>query len=133
MPHLQQRCTLPGCPRSALDDLKSLFTSALILIQPDPLSQFRVEVAPLPRALEEYFTSKAAQDSRINPSAFFSRRLTPSEPNYGIGDHELLAIKLALKEWRNWLEGSATPFPDWTDHKNLEYTHSAKCLNPRQA
>ncbi len=46
---------------------------------------------------------------------------------------ELLAVKLALEEWRHWLEGSGVPFVIWTDHKNLEYIRSAKCLNSRQA
>ncbi|KAG5285846.1 hypothetical protein AALO_G00008160 [Alosa alosa] len=44
--------------------------------------------------------------------------------NYDVGDRELLAIKLALDEWRHWLEG-AHPFVVWTDHKNR--------LNSRQA
>uniref|UniRef100_A0A8C1AZL7 Gypsy retrotransposon integrase-like protein 1 n=1 Tax=Cyprinus carpio carpio TaxID=630221 RepID=A0A8C1AZL7_CYPCA len=46
---------------------------------------------------------------------------------------ELLAVKLALEEWRHWLEGSGVPFIVWTDHKNLEYIRSAKRLNSRQA
>ena len=69
----------------------------------------------------------------MRPCAFFSRRLSPAERNYGIGDRELLAIKLALEEWRHWLEGVDTPFIVWTDHKNLEYIKSAKRLNSRQA
>ncbi|XP_043977886.1 uncharacterized protein LOC122833953 [Gambusia affinis] len=32
------------------------------------------------------------------------QRLSPSERNYDVGDRELLAIKLALEEWRHWLE-----------------------------
>lgn len=48
-------------------------------------------------------------------------------------DRELLAIKMALMEWRHWLEAAAQPFMVWTDHKNLEYIRSAKLLNPRQA
>lgn len=53
--------------------------------------------------------------------------------NYGIGNQELLAVKLALEEWRHWLEGAAHPFLVLTDHKNLEYLHTAKWLNSRQA
>ncbi|XP_049332441.1 uncharacterized protein LOC125800254 [Astyanax mexicanus] len=40
--------------------------------------------------------------------------MSPAERNYGIGDRELLAVKLALEEWRHWLEGAAHPFT-WTD------------------
>lgn len=48
-------------------------------------------------------------------------------------DMELLAIKLALEQWRHWIEASPEPFIVWTDHKNLEYLKTAKRLNPRQA
>ncbi|KAK3511092.1 hypothetical protein QTP70_030283 [Hemibagrus guttatus] len=41
--------------------------------------------------------------------------------------------KLALEEWRHWLEGAKHPFTVLTDHKNLEYLQAAKRLNPRQA
>ena len=46
---------------------------------------------------------------------------------------ELLVVKLALEEWRHWLEGSGVAFIVWTDHKNLEYIRTAKRLNSRQA
>lgn len=50
-----------------------------------------------------------------------------------MGDRELLAVKLALEEWRHLLEGTEQPFVVWTDHKNLTYLHNAKRLNARQA
>ncbi len=64
---------------------------------------------------------------------FFSHRLTPAERNYDVGNRELLAIRLALGEWRHWLEGASVPFIVWNDHRNLEYIRSAKRLNARQA
>jgi len=36
-----------------------------------------------------------------------------------------------MEEWRHWLEGSVPPFVIWTDHRNLEYIHTARCLNSR--
>lgn len=50
-----------------------------------------------------------------------------------MGNQELLAIKVALEEWRRWLGGAEHPFLVWTDHKNLEYLQIAKRLNPCQA
>lgn len=41
-----------------------------------------------------------------------------------MGNWELLAVVLALQEWRHWLEGSEQPFVVWTDHKNLSYLQS---------
>lgn len=58
----------------------------------------------------------------------FLPHLTPAESNYDVGNYELVPIKLALEEWRHWLEGL-----DWTDHKNLAYIQTAKHLNSRQA
>ncbi|KAK3512201.1 hypothetical protein QTP70_000471 [Hemibagrus guttatus] len=60
-------------------------------------------------------------------------KLTAAERNYDVGNRELLAIKVALEEWRHWLEGARHPFQVLTDHRNLEYLRGAKRLNPRQA
>ncbi len=78
-------------------------------------------------------SQRSPSDERIHPCAYFSHRLTPPERNYDIGNRELLAVKLALEEWRHWLEGTGVPFIVWTDHKNLEYIRTAKRLNSRQA
>ncbi len=70
----------------------------------------------------------------LHTCAYFFRKLFTAERKYYvIGNRELLAIKLALEEWRHWLEGAQHPFTFITDHKNLEYLRSAKRLNPRQA
>ena len=38
-----------------------------------------------------------------------------------------------MEEWRQWLDRAQVPFQVWTDHRNLEYLHTAKRLNSRQA
>lgn len=55
--------------------------------------------------------------------------LSNTEPKiiYDVGDWELLAIKVALEEWRYLLEDAAHPIIIFTDHINLEYLRSAKC------
>ena len=63
----------------------------------------------------------------------FSPADSQAERNYDVGNRELLAVVLALQEWRHWLEGSTFPFIVWTDHKNLSYLCSACRLNSRQA
>lgn len=75
----------------------------------------------------------SASDNKLHPCAYLSRKLSLSERNYDIGNRELLAIKVALEEWRHWLEGAQRPFIVWTDHKNLQYVQTAKRLNSRQA
>lgn len=71
--------------------------------------------------------------NHLHPCVFFSRHLSLAERNYDVGNRELVAVKLALGEWRDWLEGAEQPFVDWTDHKNLAYIQTAKRLNSRQA
>ena len=78
-------------------------------------------------------SQRSAGDAKVHPYAFYSHRLSPAERNYDIGNKELLAVKLTIEEWRQWLEGAKVPFLVWTDHKNLEYLHSAKRLNSLQA
>ena len=75
--------------------------------------------------------SQWAPDGKVHPCTYFSHHLSSAEWNYAVGDRELLALKLALEEWRHLLEGSMVPFIIWTDHLNLEYLQTAKCLNPR--
>ena len=62
----------------------------------------------------------------LHPCAFFSRRLSPAEQNYDVGNRELLAIKLALEEWRHWLEGVKQYFIVWTNHRNLSHIQCAQ-------
>ncbi len=56
-----------------------------------------------------------------------------TERNYEIYDKELLAIMLALDEWRHYLMGAAQDFEIWTDHQNLQYFQKPQKLNRRQA
>ncbi|KAF7640569.1 hypothetical protein LDENG_00034530, partial [Lucifuga dentata] len=104
----------------AFRDLKSRFTSSPILQMPESDRQLVVDVDASDVGVGAILSQRSAADQKLHPCAFFSRRLTPAEKNYDIGNRELLAVKLALEEWRHWLEGSKVPFLVWTDHKNLE-------------
>lgn len=77
--------------------------------------------------------SQIHQDGTTHPVAYYSRKLSPAELNYGIYDKEMLAIVAAIREWRPYLEGSQHHFTILTDHKNLEYFTTSKVLNRRQA
>lgn len=72
---------------------------------------------------------RCVKENTVHPCVYLSKRLSPAERNYAVGDPELLAIKVALEEWSHWLEGAEQPFLIWTDHKNLKYLKSAKRLN----
>ena len=110
-----------------------MFTTAPILTVLDPSWQFVVEVDSSNEGVGAVLSQRSAEDHKLHPCAFLSRKLSPAERNYDVGNRELLAIKMALEEWRHWLEGAQLPFVVWADHKNLEYIRKAKCLNSRQA
>ena len=113
--------------------LKGLFTTAPVLIFPDPERQFIVEVDASDTGIGAVLSQRSAEDQLVHPVAFLSRRFTPAERNYDVGNRELLAVHAALEEWRHWLEGAKHPILIWTDHKNLTYIREAKRLGPRQA
>ncbi|KAL0174051.1 hypothetical protein M9458_030019 [Cirrhinus mrigala] len=110
----------------AFNDLRQRFTSAPVLHHPDPDKPFIVEVDASSTGVGAVLSQRQGESLKIFPCAYFSHKLTPPERNYDVGNRELLAIKLALEEWRHWLEVL-------TDHKNLEYLRLAKLLNHRQA
>ncbi|KAK3508037.1 hypothetical protein QTP70_011080 [Hemibagrus guttatus] len=117
----------------AFQTLKQAFTTAPLLVHPDPELPFIVEVDASTTGVGAVLSQQQGNTRKLHPCAFFSRKLNPAEVNYDIGNRELLAVKLALEEWRHWLEGAKHPFTVLTDHKNLEYLRAAKRLNPRQA
>ena len=123
----------PPEAETAFRSLKLRFVSAPILVQPDPALQFVLEADASDTGVGAVLSQRSPSDHKLHPCAFFSRRLSPSEKNYDVGNRELLAVKLALEEWRHWLEGADQPFIVWTDHRNLAYIQSAKRLNSRQA
>ena len=53
--------------------------------------------------------------------------------NYEIYDKEMLAIMVALDEWRHHLLGAKLQFEIWTDHQNLTYFKKPQKMNRRQA
>ena len=117
----------------AFQGLRKRFTMAPILIHPNPDNQFIVEVDASNVSVGAVLSQRTAEDSKVHPCAFFSHHLSLAEHNYDIGNKELLAVKLALEECRQWLDGAQVPFQVWTDHKNLEYLQKAKILHSRQA
>ena len=68
-----------------------------------------------------------------HPISFFSRKMTPAETRYSTFDRELLAVYLAIKHFRHFLEGR--PFHVLTDHKPLIFALNTRsdCHSPRQA
>ena len=68
-----------------------------------------------------------------HPISFFSRKMTPAETRYSTFDRELLAVYLAIKHFRHFLEGRQ--FHVLTDHKPLTFALNTRSdrHSPRQA
>ena len=110
--------------------LKELFTSAPILINPDSNKPFIVETDASNFAVGAVLSQEV--DGILHPVAFISPSLTKSQRNYPIYDKELLSIKVALEQWRHFLEGARHPFTIYTDHKNLTFPRKPEMLSQRQ-
>ncbi|GBM57712.1 hypothetical protein AVEN_222556-1 [Araneus ventricosus] len=69
---------------------------------------------------------------KIQPLAFFSRKLTPAESRYSTYDLELLAVYSSGKHFRHILEGR--DFIIYTDHKPLTFAfqQTGEKTSPRQ-
>lgn len=116
---------------TAFQTLKSSFTTAPILAHADPSLPFVLETDASNFAIGAVL-SQASPDATLHPVAFFSRKMSPAESNYEIYDKELLAIRMALEEWRHHLEGAQHKVLIYTDHKNLEYFTTTRHLTQRQ-
>ena len=63
---------------------------------------FIVEVEVSEAGIGAVLSQRSATPPKLRPCAFFSKKLSPAERNYDVGDWELLlAIIKALKAWRH--------------------------------
>lgn len=78
-----------------------MFTSAPILTIPDPHQQFVVEMDASNDGIGAVLSQKSAKDNKLHKCAYLSRKLTLAKKNYDIGNKKLLAVKVALEDWRH--------------------------------
>ncbi|KAL0161945.1 hypothetical protein M9458_041341, partial [Cirrhinus mrigala] len=115
----------------AFQRLKEIFSTAPLLHHPDPEHPFTVEVDASTTGVGVVLSQAVGEPPLLHPCAFYSRKLSPAEQNYDVGNGELLAIKLALEEWRHWLAGSTHPFTLITDHKKSPIPSRGKMAQPQ--
>ena len=110
----------PEC-ESAFTAAKSALASATLLHHPDPMAMTNITVDASDKAVGDQLEQFLAGYWR--PIAFFSRKLSKAEKKYSTFDRELLAIFLAIKHFRHFVEGRA--FTIYTDHKPLTFAFSS--------
>ena len=96
---------------------KDVLAAATCLAHPSHSAETRINTDASDTAvgavLQQYI------DGVWTPISFFSRKLHPAEAKYSAFDKELLAMYLAVKKFRYFIEGR--PFALLTDHKPLTF------------
>lgn len=104
----------------AFNNTKYALADATLLIHPHPDAPTALTVDASNTAIGGVLEQQINDTWR--PLAFFSRQLRPPEQKYSAFDRELLAVYLAIRHFRYFLEGRE--FVAYTDHKPLTYAMS---------
>ena len=114
----------------AFTDIKQALAQATLLFHPKPEAPTCIMTdassVAVGGVLQQFI------DDHWCPIAFFSTKLKPAETRYSAFDRELLAIYLAIKQFRHFVEGRK--FHVITDHKPLTFALTSKPSqhSPRQ-
>ncbi|GJP80631.1 hypothetical protein CLOP_g10832 [Closterium sp. NIES-67] len=114
--------------QEAVEQLKQALTSAPVLTLPDPERDYVIEADASDQAVGAVLMQD--QGNGLQPIAYLSKKLHGAELNYPIHDKEALAIVIAFKAWRCYLEGRRTTV--YTDHCSLKYLKTQPNLSRRQ-
>ncbi|BHF84464.1 hypothetical protein SprV_0902761500 [Sparganum proliferum] len=121
---------LRGHALTAFERIKTSLADATLLTHPAPEAPLSLMVNASTVAVGAVLQQHINDSTR--PLAFFSKKLSPAETRYSTFGRELLAIYLAVKHFRHFLE--CRDFIIFTDHKPLTFairSHSDK-YNPRE-
>ncbi len=125
--------TLPWSDAATLafSNVKEAIAKATLLVHPELGAPTCIMTDASDTAVGAVLQQRIANQWR--PLAYFSRALKPAQTRYSAFDREFLAIYLAVKYFRYFIEGRQ--FFVLTDHKPLVYALSSKPerYSPRQA
>jgi len=102
----KQVWTWSGREQAAFKDLKTVVTTAPVLMSSRDSEPFRIEADSSDFATKAVLSQQSATNGKWHPVAFYSKSLSSVERNYEIHNKEMLAIICALEEWRHFLEGA---------------------------
>lgn len=114
----------------AFDNLKCALTSSPLLTHPDFAKHFYVQCDASDIGIGAVLFQKDDVDGE-HPIAYFSHKLTPAQKNYSVTERECLAVVMAIKKFRAYIELMA--FTVITDHSSLKWLMSHKDLSGRLA
>ena len=90
------KLNMPPAARAAFEMLKQAFTKAPVLSRYDPQLETIIEVDSSDTYISSILSQYAINSDgkkRLHPVAFYSKKLSPAECNYTIGEKELLVSR----------------------------------------
>ena len=114
--------------QTAFDNLKRAVSTAPTLALPDETLPFVIRTDASGFAVGGELLQN--QGHGLQPIAYMSKKMLPAEKNYPVHEQELLAIIVALREWRHYIYGKE--FKVITDHQSLRYLQTQPNLSQRQ-
>ncbi|GJP71626.1 hypothetical protein CLOP_g2442 [Closterium sp. NIES-67] len=114
--------------QEAVEQLKQALTSAPVLILLDPERDYVIEADASDQAVGAVLMQD--QGNGVQPITYLSKKLYGADLNSPIHDKEALAIIIAFKSWRCYLEGRKTAV--YIDHCSLKYLKTQPNLSRRQ-
>jgi hypothetical protein len=112
--------------------LKRLMCMAPVLWQPDFSKKFYLQTDASRYSMGAILSQEGDLDTLtlalamchkpiLHPIAYYLVTFTPTEHNYDVYNHELLAIMKALGHWWQYLGWTKVPFTIMMDHTNLQH------------
>ena len=117
--------------QQAFEQLKAAMVAQPVLILPDPQRPYVVTTDASGYAVGA--TLSQDHGHGLQPIAYLSKKMLPAERNYPVHEQELLAIIVALREWRHYLSGARFTIVVKTDHKSLQHFQTQPHLSGRQS
>ncbi len=118
--------------QEAFNALKKRVTTEPVLAHAKLDDQFELEVDALGYAVGAVLLQQK-EDSKKHPIGYYSATLNEAQRNYDIYNLELLAIVMALKNWRPLLAGSPHKIIIYSNHLNLQYWRLPQRISRRVA
>jgi RNase H-like domain found in reverse transcriptase/Integrase zinc binding domain/Integrase core domain len=103
-----------------MSQLQAALLSSPVLMHPDQSKPFFVVTDASDFAVGASLEQED-DDGNRHPVAFLSHSLSSAERKYPTHERELLAIVIALRSWRHYLEGSDFKVICSTDHRPLQH------------
>ncbi|XP_062557352.1 uncharacterized protein LOC134222226 [Armigeres subalbatus] len=110
----------------ALEELKSVLTSAPVLANPDYSRPFIIETDASQLAVGAALIQQFDNEKRI--IAYYSKKLSCTQRKYAATEKECLAVLLAVENFRHYIEG--TTFTVITDCRSITWLFTKHWLTP---